>query len=317
MLIRPALREYRTWTQDSRRWNAYEPRPGDIVIATAPKCGTTWMQQIVSSLVFQDGAAHAFPLISPYVDARVRMAEVDMYRKLAEQTHRRFVKTHLPVDGIPLYDEVLYVHVARDGRDAALSGHNHFADFKESVLEHFDHIGMDDPTIAMPHPRLPKDPAEYFQLWLTTPSVAGQSDGIPNLSFFDLEVGYWRERHRPNFLMVHYNDMIQDLDGEMRRVAAFLGIAVNETVWPSLVQAATFERMRDVGDQIMPAASNSLQGGSRRFFHRGTTGRWRSVLPHNDLALYDAKVRAKFTPGLAAWVERGRLVTGEPSRSPD
>jgi aryl sulfotransferase len=317
MLIRSALREYRTWAQDSRRWNAYEPRAGDIVIATAPKFGTTWMQQIVSSLVFQDGAARAFPLISPWLDLRSREAEAEMYRVLAEQTHRRFLKTHLLVDGVPLYDEVLYIHVARDGRDAALSGHNHFANFKASVLEHLDRIGLEDPTIARHHPRLPEDPAEYFRLWLTTPSVAGQSDGMPNLSFFDLEVGYWRERHRPNFLMVHYNDMLQDLDGEMRRIAAFLGIAVNETVWPSLVQAATFERMRDVGDQIMPRAVSALEDGSRRFFDRGEAGRWRGVLSDNDLTLYEAKVRAKFTPGLAAWAESGRLVTGEPSVSPD
>jgi hypothetical protein len=51
MLVRPALREYRTWTLDSRYWNGYAPRPDEIIIATAPKCGTTWMQQIVSSLV--------------------------------------------------------------------------------------------------------------------------------------------------------------------------------------------------------------------------------------------------------------------------
>jgi aryl sulfotransferase len=33
MLIRPALREYRTWTTDSRRWAPYRPRPDDIIIS--------------------------------------------------------------------------------------------------------------------------------------------------------------------------------------------------------------------------------------------------------------------------------------------
>jgi len=317
MLIRPALREYRTWTQDSQRWNAYEPRAGDIVIATAVKCGTTWMQQIVSSLVFQDGAARSIPGVSPWLDHRRLGPEAEVYRQLAEQTHRRFIKTHLPVDGIPLYDEVLYIHVARDGRDAALSVHNFLLGYSASALESLDRIGLEDPTIVRPHPRIPDDPAKFFRLWLTTPSVAGQFDGLPNLSFFDLEVGYWQERRRPNFLMVHYNDMLEDLDGEMRRVAAFLGITVNEAVWPSLVEAATFERMRNVGDEIMPRVASLLQGGARRFFNVGTNGRWRGILTDSDLALYEAKVRAKFTPGLAAWVERGRLVTSEPSQSPD
>jgi hypothetical protein len=117
--------------------------------------------------------------------------------------------------------------------------------------------------------------------------------------------------------MVHYNDLLDDLDGEMRRVAAFLGIALNETPWPSLVEAATFERMQSVGGEIMPRVANLLKGGARRFFNAGTNGRWRGVLADSDLALYDAKVRATFTPGLAAWIEKGRLITGEPSRIPD
>ena len=69
MMIRPALREYRTWTSDSRRWQAYEPRPGDIIIATAPKCGTTWMQQIVGSLIFQDAEMRPLPDVSPWIKA--------------------------------------------------------------------------------------------------------------------------------------------------------------------------------------------------------------------------------------------------------
>src|SRR5215831_6483968 len=44
-LIRAALREYRTWATDSTRWKGFEPRPDDIIVATYPKCGTTWMQQ--------------------------------------------------------------------------------------------------------------------------------------------------------------------------------------------------------------------------------------------------------------------------------
>ena len=44
---------YRTWMTDSRRWDTYRPRTGDIVVATYPKCGTTWMQRIVDLLIFR------------------------------------------------------------------------------------------------------------------------------------------------------------------------------------------------------------------------------------------------------------------------
>ena len=59
MQIQAPQREYRTWIFDSRRWQHYRPRPDDIVIVTYPKCGTTWMQRIVSLLVFQSPETEA------------------------------------------------------------------------------------------------------------------------------------------------------------------------------------------------------------------------------------------------------------------
>lgn len=120
MLLRHPLREYRTWSSDSRYWDGFAPRPDDIIIATAPKCGTTWMQQIVSSLVFQDAEVRALPSVSPWVEARFRFSADQVRDAIAALPHRRFLKTHLPIDGLPLYDGVKYIFVARDGRDAAL-----------------------------------------------------------------------------------------------------------------------------------------------------------------------------------------------------
>ena len=301
---------------DGQRWNAYEPRPTDIVIATAPKCGTTWMQQIVSSLVFQDSVVRILPKVSPWIEVRFHQPEDEMYRDLAAQTYRRFMKTHLPVDGLPLYDEVQYIHVARDGRDVAMSLHNHFMSVPVSHYERLDRLGLEDAAIGKPHPRPPADPALFFHFWLTTPTVQGQSDGSPQLSFFDLEVGYWAERMRPNFLMVHYNDLQEDLDGEMRRISEFLDVDILETVWPALVNAARFENMRAAGDQLMPQLKAFL-GGSENFFYKATNERWRTILADDDLALYEAKVGEKFTPGLAAWIAGGRLVAGDPRVSAD
>jgi hypothetical protein len=53
MLSREPLRVVRDFTCDSRRWAGYRPRENDVIIATAPKVGTTWMQQIVNLLIFQ------------------------------------------------------------------------------------------------------------------------------------------------------------------------------------------------------------------------------------------------------------------------
>ena len=317
MLARPALREYRTWSVDSRRWHAYTPRPDDIVIATPPKCGTTWMQQIVASLVFQDATPRPIPAVSPWPDQRFRETEQVMLDRLDAQTHRRFLKSHLPADGLPIHDDVRYIVVARDGRDVLMSWHNHFGGIGAEALANFDRVGLADPQIGRPYPRVPADPAAYFRLWLSTPAVAGQPDGYNQLSFFATIASYWAERRRENFLLVHYNDLKSDLDAEMRRIAAFLSIPVHDTVWPSLVHAADFAQMRAAGGILMPQTKAMFPEGPDRFFNKATNGRWRDVLTEADLALYDAKVRTAFTPSLAAWLESGRHINGDPRDSAD
>lgn len=317
MLVRPATREYRTWSIDSRRWAEFSPRPDDIVIATPPKCGTTWTQQIVSSLIFQDSSPRPLPKVSPWIEQRFRSSVEETYAILEAQTHRRFIKTHLPIDGLPLYDEVRYIHVARDGRDVALSSHNHFGGNLPATVANFDRIGLEDPAIGRRYPPLPEDPAGFFRLWLSTPAVPGQSDGLTSTSFFDFVTGYWAERRRANLLLVHYSDLSADLECEMRRIAGFLDIRIDEAIWPSLVDAARFEKMKSAGEELMPQVNAMLVGGANRFFNKGGSGRWREVLSDADLTLYDAKVREKFSPNLAAWVQGGRAATGDPRYCPD
>lgn len=300
MLVQPAQREYRTWPIDSRRWQHFRPRPTDIVIATYPKCGTTWMQRIVDLLVFQTPQPRPIMEISGWIDRRFS-------EPIEAQNHRRFVKSHLPFDGLPIYDEVKYIHVGRDGRDACLSYHNHVLGFTPQMLDALDRIGLDDDTIKRPYPRIDVDPAHYFHQWLTEGVVPGQLDGLPAMSFFHFEQSWWDQQRRPNVLLVHYNDLRADLPSEMRRVAEFLDMAVAPDIWPTLVEAAGFESMRREGATLMGSLATVLQGGSSRFFHKGTNERWRGVLRDEDLLLYDAKIATMLSPACSDWVVSGRL----------
>ncbi len=177
MLINPAEREYRTWIFDSRRWDHYRPRADDIVIATYPKCGTTWMQRIIGLLVFQTPEPKPVMQISAWIDRRFGEPIEAVAAQIEEQEHRRFLKSHLPLDGLPLYDDVKYIHVARDGRDACVSYHNHVLGFTEQGLQQFDKIGMEDETIGRPYPRPDADPGHFFHRWITTGEVPGHEDG--------------------------------------------------------------------------------------------------------------------------------------------
>src|SRR5262245_57008405 len=307
--IRP--KTYKTWATDSTRWDHYRPRDGDIVIATYPKCGTTWMQQIVSLLLFQSPEPRPLWELSPWIDARFLPLD-EMQSVIEAQRHRRFLKSHLPFDGLPYYEQLRYIHVARDARDTCMSFFNHCAAFTPEIYAALDAAA---PELGL-YPRCPADPRAFWRRWFTQGVIPGARDGCPDLSFLDLETAYWRARRTENLLLVHYNDLKADLEGEMRRIAGFLSIEPPAALWPRLIEAATFEAMKRHGETFLGRARDIFEGGADRFFFKGTNGRWRDEMTAEDLALYEQAAR-RFTPGLAAWIEHGRLIAGDPRTAAD
>src|SRR5215212_12109201 len=154
---RPRTR-YRAIIADSGRWDGFAFRPGDIVISTPPKSGTTWTQMLCALLIF-DGPEFPAPLgdISPWLDMCNRpLAEVT--GALAAQTHRRVIKTHTPLDGIPLRADVTYLVVGRDPRDVAISFEHHAAnlDFAHVLELRAAAVGNAD-LAELPERRVPSD----------------------------------------------------------------------------------------------------------------------------------------------------------------
>ncbi len=307
-------KRYLTWISDSTRWEHYTPRDGDVVIATAWKCGTTWTQQIVSSLVFASPEPRPLVELSPWIDCRFALSIEKMRQVIEAQTHRRFLKSHLPFDGLPFYDQVRYIHVARDGRDQCMSAFNHHGALTRSWRESIGNLAGGPPG---PFPPCPDDPRAYWRDWLTRGVQAGETDGYPDLSFFNLETTFWKARHTENLLLVHYNDLKADLEGEMRRIAAFLSIEPAEALWPDLVEAATFDVMKRNGATLISQAAENFEGGANSFFYKGSNGRWRDVMTADDIALYDRVAAARMTPGLRRWIEAGRLGSGDPRDATD
>jgi aryl sulfotransferase len=318
MLIREPTMVLRDWTSDSRRWAEVPLLPNDIIVATSPKCGTTWTQRIVGMLLRESAEPVAIQQLYPWIDMRSRPIDV-MQQALAEQqasTGRRTMKTHSPLDALPLHDDVLYIHVARDARDACMSFHNHVSGYTEMARAMLDHTGVTDETIAAPFPPNLADPQAFFRAFLEQADYAPFTE-FTIRTYCALGESYWAERHRPNVLLVHYNDLRADLDGEMRRIAEFCGITVAVDVWSGLVAAADFSAMKRDGAALMPGAEMIWAGGSDRFLNQGTNQRWRSILGDDDLAAYDAAADAGMSPTLRAWSENGRLLAGDPRTSAD
>jgi aryl sulfotransferase len=301
---------------DSRRWDGYAQRPDDIIVATYPKCGTTWTQRIVDLLIFQSPAPRQFSAASPWIDATF-FAPIEADLALIEaQTHRRFVKSHMPLDAIPVYEGVKVIHTARDGRDACMSMHNHMLGFVPMMGAR---IAAQAVAQGAPPParlQTPEDPRDFFLQWMTT-AEARASDPAGELPFCEFEQTYWARRREPWLLMIHFNDLKADLVGEMRRIAAFLQIQTPEPLLAELADAARFETMKRQGEEMLPNLRNVFDNGHERFLNKGENGRWKDILTEGDLARYDALVKARLTPAHAAWIEGGRRTAGDPRASAD
>lgn len=309
---------YSSFLTDSGRWEGFRLRPGDIIISTPAKCGTTWTQMICALLIFQTpDIPRPLDLLSPWLEMRLRR-KADVFALYEAQTSRRFIKSHTPLDGLPAGDGVTYISVGRDPRDVALSWNQHMQNLDmptafsalAAAIEPGDELSSGDTPGPPGFPPPPRptfaDEREALLHWVDDPtppeevamSLAGT---IHHLSTF------WEVRDRDDIVLLHYDDLQADLEGEIRRLADRLDIKVPDDRWPALVQAASFSEMRRRADHVAPDTANRIWKSTERFFHRGTSGQWRDVLDGGDLAHYEARVRALAPPDLAAWLHHGNL----------
>jgi len=296
-------RIYRNMIFDSTRWAAYTPRDGDIIVCTSYKAGTTWTQMICALLVHQTpDLPKPLAEISPWLDIRVAAIR-DVIDDLDGQPHRRILKTHTPLDGLPYYDNVSYVMCGRDPRDVFMSLQNHLTNadpvrFVSLLIEQ----GVD---LQMPAP-LPEDLNQRFAVWMTEGTFEGEADGRPYWSHFRHAQTFWNERQRPNLHLIHYSDLKADLESEMRRVAGMLGLQVAEALWPALVKAATFAEMKANADRTAPDTNHAIWKSNSQFFNSGENAQWRGALNDESVALYAEKSRARYPSDLLDWLENGR-----------
>ncbi len=289
-------REMHSHHFDSTVWNDFPFRDDDIVIATFGKSGTTWMQQIVGQLIFKGDENVAVTQFSPWLDLRIPPKEVK-FDALAAQTHRRFIKTHLPVDALVFKPELKYLYIARDGRDVLWSLYNHHAKAND---QWYQVINGAPGLVGEPIGRVDLDVVLYFRRWL-------ERDGYPFWSYWENVRSWWAIRDLPNVLLVHYANLKRDLSGQMHRVAEFLDIEIAEFDWPKLVEHSTFEYMKAHGDKTAPLGGAMWDGGADSFIFKGTNGRWRDLLTKDDVDAYEARALRELGPECAHWLATGEM----------
>ncbi|WP_229399543.1 sulfotransferase domain-containing protein [Micromonospora okii] len=263
---------YRSEDEDSARWLGFPFRDGDIVISTRSKSGTTWMQMICALLVFGTPELPApLPELSPWLDWLVEPRDA-VYARLAAQRHRRFVKTHTPLDGVPLDDRAHYVVVARHPLDMAVSLWHQGGNLDRARLAE---LTGQPPPQGQPGPRTPL--VEALRHWVDQEvDPREELDSLPGVLWHLGDA--WARRDRPNVTLVHYDDLVADLAGGMRALAGRLGVEVPEPRWPELVEAATFDRMRQRADRLAPDPAGVSRLAAPRSLSRSAYAQLRGVI---------------------------------------
>jgi len=279
---------------DSTVWNDFKFRDDDVVISTYAKSGTTWVQQIVSQLIFNGADGLPVAEMSPWVDLRLPAKEIKL-AKLEEQQHRRFLKTHLPVDALVFAPQAKYIYIGRDGRDVVWSMYNHHANANQLWYDALnDTPGRIGPPIEPP----PASVKQYFDDWMA-------KNGHPFWPFWENVRSWWAIRDLPNVLLLHFADLKRDMEAEIGRIADFLEIEPDDDKRADILTHCSFDYMKHNATPVVPLGGAFWDGGATTFIHRGTNGRWRDTLSAGDCAGYEKRAVDELGELCACWLAGG------------
>jgi aryl sulfotransferase len=305
---RPPLRRYRGHFADSARWDRFTMRPDDVVITTPSKCGTTWMQTIVGMLLL-DRVELGAPIsaISPWLDMLIQ-SDDEVFGILDEQDHRRFIKSHTPLDGIPLRGTMTYIAVIRHPLDVALSDLDHGENMRVEHAIELRNAAVGEPDLRdIVREKAPDDPADYLRWFIDNDEPSSGSGPYGLQDYCRQMLTYWDARAASNVHLFHYADMWADLDGQMRRVAQALGVPVDETRWPGFVEGATLSSMRARAADTAPNAHQGLWESPEKFFRAGGTRGWASLLTAAEIAHFENRMH-ELAGDAASWALEGHAI---------
>ena len=216
--------------------------------------------------------------LSPWLDWDVEPI-ADVRGRLASQQHRRVIKTHTPLDGIPLDERVTYIVVGRHPLDVAVSLYHHSQNIdRERQAE----LSGNPAATATVRPV-----EEWLDEWIDDPS--DPSESLDTVAGNVHHVADAWARRDGNVVLLHYDDLRRDLPGQMRALADRLEISVREAEFRVLVDACGFTSMKDRAEVTAPGRLGVLKDPGA-FFRGGRTGDGRRTCTPAQIARYESRV---------------------------
>ncbi|MFQ5488103.1 MAG: sulfotransferase domain-containing protein [Gammaproteobacteria bacterium] len=259
---------------DPRLLACFRARPDDVLITTAPKAGTTWMQQILHQLRSGgDDSFHSIYEVVPWLERPRR--DKDWRALLAEydaMSDPRIFKTHCTYTQTPAAGQVHIVLTSRDPRDCCVSFYHHL-------------MGMTPRALARSGISRPASFDDYFERWL--------EGGV----WFRNVQSWWPHVHDANVLWLRYEDLKADLPTALTRIGAFLGWPLSQARRERVLEYCSFAWMKAHAERFtrFPDEEGLLfQRGA--FIRRGAVGDYGELLSAQQEARILEKARAKLAP---------------------
>lgn len=287
---------YRSHDDDSARWDELTLRSDDIIVSTRSKHGTTWVQTILLHLIHGPRLAAPLPQLSPWVDHLVEDV-ADLASRLEAQSHRRVLKTHTPLDGVPLPPGVRAVVVARHPLDAAVSLYHQGANIDRERLAALSGRDPHGSVVAAGRPEVDI----WLQRWVEQQSdPCSATDSLNGVAHHLGDA--WRRRDDDTVTMVHFQDLMDDRGAQIARLCSRLKIDPAVQM-DELVAMTGFDAMRTRSDVLVPDAHGVL-ADHQQFFRRGSSGAGREMLPPEVYRRYRERMAGLLPHALDEWLHR-------------
>ena len=267
-------------------WERFTLRPDDIFVVTPPKCGTTWTQIIVTSIIQGRSLGDAeMGQFSKWLDCGFRDRE-EIAAFLDGLTTRRCIKSHSPLDGITYDPRCTYFAVYRHPIDV------HF-----SMRKHNENM-----TLDMLNDRFPDDIHKGFRLFLEDELYNGATDAMDLHSIVHHYKTFKKWEHLPNVHLLHYADLTADLDGQVRRIAGIMGYDRDDPRLDEIINGSTFASVKAKAIEEAKKSTGGIFLKPEEFFQSGTSNKWVGKLTDAEIAAFNERMKELLPEDQVAWL---------------